>query len=93
MVTIEVAKKAVQLEGLAGELDIIQNKVIIFCDSQTAICLAKNHVYHARTKYIDTRYHKLREFTNEDDEKIQFVNIYKGQVDNIADIMRNPVIA
>ena len=27
----------------------------MFCDSQSAIHLAKNQVYHARTKHIDVR--------------------------------------
>ena len=33
----------------------------MFCDSQSAIHLAKNQVYHARAKHIDVRYHFVRE--------------------------------
>ncbi|MCO5594323.1 hypothetical protein L7F22_048353 [Adiantum nelumboides] len=31
------------------------------CDSQSAICLAKNAMFHAHTKHIDVRYHFIRE--------------------------------
>ena len=42
------------------ELGIEQGGVQLHCDSQSAIDLAKNKVYHARTKYIDVRFHKIR---------------------------------
>ena len=32
----------------------------MYCDSQSAIHLAKNLVFHARTKHIDVRYHFVR---------------------------------
>ena len=37
----------------------------MFCDSQSAIHLAKNQVYHARTKHIDVRYYFVREIIEE----------------------------
>jgi hypothetical protein len=33
----------------------------LYCDSQSAIYLAKNQVYHAKTKHIDMRFYKIRE--------------------------------
>ena len=33
---------------------------MLHCDSQSAIHLAKNPVYHARTKYIQVRYHFIK---------------------------------
>ena len=38
-----------------------QGGVQIHCDSQSAIYLAKNQVYHARTKHINVRFHKIKE--------------------------------
>ena len=32
----------------------------IYCDSLSAICLAKDQVHHDRTKHIDVRYHFIR---------------------------------
>ena len=32
------------------------------CDRQSVIHLAKNHRYHKRTKHIDVRYHRIRQW-------------------------------
>jgi hypothetical protein len=37
------------------------NKVPLFCDNTSAICIAKNPVQHSRTKHIDIRFHFLRD--------------------------------
>ncbi|KAL0336278.1 UNVERIFIED_CONTAM: Retrovirus-related Pol polyprotein from transposon TNT 1-94 [Sesamum radiatum] len=61
MAVAEDAKEALWLNRLANELGVEQGGVQLHCDSQSAIYLAKNHVYHARTKHIDVRYYKIRE--------------------------------
>jgi hypothetical protein len=61
MAAVEAAKEALWFTGLVKELDIQQGGVSLHCDSQSAIYLAKNQVYHARTKHIDVRFHKIRE--------------------------------
>jgi len=57
-------KKAVWLKGLVNELGFTQRSVNIHCDSQSAIALAKNAVYHERTKHIDVKYHFIRELVS-----------------------------
>ena len=47
--------EALWLIGLIDIFEIIQDSVQIYCDSQSAIRLAKNHIYHKRTKHIDVR--------------------------------------
>ena len=37
---------------------------VIFCDNNSAIALSKNFVFHKRTKYIDTKFHYIRELVN-----------------------------
>ncbi|KAL0392736.1 UNVERIFIED_CONTAM: Retrovirus-related Pol polyprotein from transposon TNT 1-94 [Sesamum radiatum] len=61
MAVTEAAKEALWLNGLAKELGVEQGGVQLYCDSQSAICLAKNQVYHVRIKHTDSRYHKIRE--------------------------------
>ena len=29
----------------------------VFCDNKSTIALSRNHVFHKRSKHIDTRYH------------------------------------
>ena len=39
-------------EGSIHEQDV----TLVYCDSQSAIHLAKHQAYHAKTKHIDVRY-------------------------------------
>ncbi|KAE8709887.1 Tubulin beta-2 chain [Hibiscus syriacus] len=43
----------VWLNGLMEDLGVVQSHISLYCDSQSAIHLAKNQVYHSRTKHID----------------------------------------
>ena len=64
MTIAEATKESLCLIGLVKELGIQQGGVQLYCDSQSAIYLAKNQVYHARTKHIDMRFHKIRELVS-----------------------------
>ncbi|KAK3007813.1 hypothetical protein RJ639_015205 [Escallonia herrerae] len=64
MALTEVAKEALWLKGLVDKLGFKQRGVLLQCDSQSTMNLAKNQVFHARTKHIDVRYHRVREWIN-----------------------------
>ena len=49
----EACKEAIWLSRLVGEFGLEQKIPVLHCDSQSAIALAKNPVFHARTKHID----------------------------------------
>ncbi|MCO5602312.1 hypothetical protein L7F22_056442 [Adiantum nelumboides] len=50
------------LELLLGDLGIqVQMSVVIHCDNLSSIQLARNPVFHARTKHIEVHYHFIRE--------------------------------
>ncbi|KAG8492016.1 hypothetical protein CXB51_015329 [Gossypium anomalum] len=65
MAVTEAAKEALWLQGMVKTLGLVQEHINLYCDSQSAIHLAKNQVYHARTKHIDVRFHFVREIINE----------------------------
>lgn len=47
--------------------DLMHNQeepITIYCDNKSTIALSKNHVFHKKTKHIDTRYHFIRELVN-----------------------------
>jgi hypothetical protein len=47
--------------------DLMHNQeepTTIYCDNKSTIALSKNHVFHKKTKHIDTRYHFIRELVN-----------------------------
>ena len=62
MAVTEAVKEVIWLQGLLEELGVVQEHVCIYSDSQSAIHLAKNPVYHLRTKHIDVRYHFVRDY-------------------------------
>uniref|UniRef100_A0A2N9FA25 Integrase catalytic domain-containing protein n=1 Tax=Fagus sylvatica TaxID=28930 RepID=A0A2N9FA25_FAGSY len=87
MAVAEVAKEALWLKGLVKELGLNQGGVQMHCDSQSAIYLAKNQVYHARTKHINVRFHKIRELIVTGDIVLEKVHTSE----NAADMLTKPV--
>ena len=71
MTFTEAVKEAIWLQGLLDDLGVGQKQVTVFCDSQSAIHLANDQVYHARTKHIDVRYHFVWEMIEEDGVLVQ----------------------
>ena len=57
----DAVKEGVWLKRFAEELGFPQDSVEIFCDSQSAIALSKNDVYHEKTKHVATKYHFIRD--------------------------------
>ncbi|GJQ92982.1 retrovirus-related pol polyprotein from transposon TNT 1-94 [Tanacetum coccineum] len=84
MALTEAAKEGIWLKGLIEDLGFPQDQATVFCDSMSAICLAKDQVYHDRTKHIDVRYHFIRSERRIKVEKI-------GTQDNPADVFTKPV--
>lgn len=59
----------------------------IFVDNKSAIALAKNPVFHDRSKHIDTRYHFLRDCVAKNKVEVKYVKTH----DQVADIFTKPV--
>ena len=89
MAVAEVANEALWLTGLVKELRIEQGGVQLHCDSQSAIYLAKNQVYHARTKHIDVRFHKIRELITSFQILLQKIHTSENAVDILTKSVTN----
>ena len=84
MAVTEGFKEAIWLKGLFNSLSSDELTVdSVFCDNQSAIFLAKDQMFHERTKHIDVRYHFIREVIAKRDFKVRKVSTH----DNPADMM------
>jgi len=61
----EAVKEGLWLKCFMSELGYDQDCAEIYCDSQSAIHLSKNTMYHERTKHIDVRLHFIRDIIAE----------------------------
>jgi len=53
MAESHACKESIWRKRLYSDVNVDVGQITICCDSQSAICLAKNLTFHARTKHID----------------------------------------
>ncbi|AAF19226.1 Highly similar to Ta1-3 polyprotein [Arabidopsis thaliana] len=80
----EAAKEAMWIKGLLQDMGMQQDKVKIWCDSQSAICLSKNSVYHERTKHIDVRFNYIRDVVESGDVDVLKIHTSRNPVDALT---------
>ncbi|KAH8307525.1 hypothetical protein KR059_009031, partial [Drosophila kikkawai] len=69
------AKEAVYIRKLWSEMGLGEvPPIVIHSDNQSAQCLVKNPVYHARSKHIDIRYHHVRDMFKEKIIDLRYVS-------------------
>lgn len=56
----EAVKEAIWLRGLLKDFGFKQEAASVWCDSQSALCLAKKSVFHERTKHVAVKYNFIR---------------------------------
>ncbi|CAM8900799.1 unnamed protein product [Rhodiola kirilowii] len=77
----EACKEAIWLQGLLKEMTGKEYVTTLNIDSQSAIYLCKDPVYHERTKHIDVRLHFIRDLV---DSKVVIIKKILGDI-NPAD--------
>jgi hypothetical protein len=87
MAIAEACKESVWLKGLYAELCGDNSCINLFCDSQSAIYLTKDQIFHERTKHIDVKYHYVRDIVAQGKLKVCKISTH----DNPADMMTKPV--
>ena len=83
MAVAEACKESVWLKGLYAELCQDDSCINLFCDSQSAIYLTKDQMFHERTKHIDIKYHYVRDVVAQGTLKVCKISTH----DNPADMM------
>eukprot|EP01018_Ginkgo_biloba_P015565 Gb_28681 [translate_table: standard] len=87
MVVTHDCKEAIWLMRLCSDVGLSQRVVTVQCDSQSAICLAKNPTFHARIKHIDVQYHFVRDMV--EDGKVMLKKV--DTLQNVVDALTKPV--
>ena len=87
MTMTEAVKEVIWLQGLLDDLKIYQDLLKINCDRMIAIYLAKNQVYHARTKQIDVRFHFVWEILDEGDIELLKIHTKENPADMLIKVI------
>lgn len=61
----QASKETIWLQMIMEEFRQKQGKITLFCDSQSALHLAKNPTFNDRTKHIRVQYHIIQEKVEE----------------------------
>ena len=84
-------QEAIWLKKLLKEFKIYPDEsVTIYQDNQGAIALAKNPVFHQRTKHIDIRYHFVREMLEDKEIEICFTPTSEMHADFLTKNLPRP---
>ena len=84
MAATHASKEAVWLQRLCSSIGFVQKDLRLDCDSQSAIFLAKNPTYHAKTKHIDVQYHFVRDMVEEKKVLLENVDTVKNVADSLT---------
>jgi predicted metal-dependent HD superfamily phosphohydrolase len=69
----EATAQAIWLRFVLDDFDEMQAEATpLFCDNMLAILMAKNHVFHQRTRHINKKYHFIREALQEGVKNVKF---------------------
>ena len=64
-----------------------QSMIVLYSDNQSALQLAQNQVYHARTKPIDLSYHRIKELVEKNEVELVKVHAKENQSDVLTKIL------
>ncbi|KAH9745517.1 hypothetical protein KPL70_004101 [Citrus sinensis] len=89
MAATQACKKAIWIQRLLKELGHKQEKISVFCNSQSTLHIARNPTFYSRTKHIGVQYHFVREVV--EDGSVDLQKIYTK--DKLADVLTKPINA
>ena len=87
MAATAAGKEIIWMKEFIGELGIRQKEFQLHWDNQSAIHLAKNGAYHARTKHIQRRYHWLHERVEEKDFVVMKIHTDENGSDMLTKVL------
>ncbi|KAH9659018.1 hypothetical protein KPL70_023705 [Citrus sinensis] len=89
MAATQACKEAIWIQRLLEELEHKQQKIPVFCDSQSTLHIARNPTFYSRTKHIGVQYHFVREVVEDGSVDLQKIHTKE----NLADVLTKPINA
>eukprot|EP00253_Pinus_taeda_P022287 PITA_22287 len=83
----KACKEMLWMHQFLGEIGIKQDKYVLYCDSQSAIHLAKNPTFHSKTKHIDLRYHWIQHVLEEEQLSLEKIHTDRNPADMLTKIL------
>ena len=81
----EAGREAQWLRNLLEDLGMkFEAPIVIWCDNQSAIKMAKNPVMHARTKHIERHCHLIRDYVKKRRIQVEFVRSQEQAADGLT---------
>ena len=84
---IEAFKEMLWMQRFLGEMGIKHDKYVLYCDSQSAIHLAKNPEFHSKAKHIDLRYHWIWHVLEEEQLSLEKIYTNRNPTDMLTKIL------
>ena len=81
--------EAIWIQRLLEEFGHKQQKIPMFCDSKSALHIARNPTFYSRTKHIRVQYHFVQEVV--EDVSVNLQKIHTKE--NLADVLTKPINA
>jgi hypothetical protein len=83
----KACKELIWMKKFLHELGVRQKRYVLFCDSQSAIHLSKNLMFHSRSKHIELRYHWIRDVL--ENKELVLEKIHASE--NGSDMLTKPI--
>ena len=69
------------MKKLLGDYGLSQETMVVYCDNSSAIYISKNLIQHSRTKYIEIRYHFIRDLVERKIVALEYIPIERQNAD------------
>ena len=87
MAATQACKEAIWIQRLLEELGHKQEKIFVFCDSQSALHIVRNPTFHFKRKHIGVQYHFVREVV--EDKSVDLQKIHTNE--NLSDVLTKSI--
>ena len=77
-------------EEVTYDYGIPQDIMCVFCDNTSAINLSKNPIQHSKSKYIEIRYHFIRDLVEDKVVCLEFIHTDNQKADIFTKPLNGP---